>query len=144
MSLESCRALEAQGKAEDAYRAFLAEGFVDDAARLLNQHGRGVEAADLLLGAVAKRPRPFDADDLRRGHMAATLYEQHHKSQKALEVLAWLGDTDRLAQLADRMVEQGFTVDAAIAMAPLRRRQTRRPAPHQDPPRRRALRRRLR
>ena len=117
MSLETCRALEAQGKAEDAYRAFLAEGFVDDAARLLGQYGRGVEAADLLLGTVAKRPRPFDADDLRRAHTAATLYEQHLKSQKALEVLAWLGDAEKLAQLADRMVEQGIVADAAIAMA---------------------------
>lgn len=117
MTVEAGRALEADGQVEAAYRHYVQGGFVDDAARLLAAHGKGVEAADLLLGTVAKQPRPLDENNRARARRAAGLYEQHQRAQKALEVLAWISDVEGLTALAERLANEGQVVEAAIAMA---------------------------
>jgi len=117
MTLHSCRALEQAGQLEAAYKAYVTEGHVDDAARMLASHQRPVEAADLLLSSVARLPRPLDATSQARALQAAKLLETNGKVPRALQVLAWLGDVDALAAAADRAAAAGHHYDAGCAMA---------------------------
>ena len=117
MTLSTCRALEQGGQLEAAYKAYVAEGHVDDAARMLASHQRPVEAADLLLSSVARLPRPLDVASHARAVQAAKLLETNGKVPRALQVLAWLGDVEVLAAAADRAAAAGHHYDAGCAMA---------------------------
>ncbi len=117
MTLDACRALEAAGQLDAAYRGYVAEGHVDDAARMLAAHGRALEAADLLLSAVARLPRPLDSAGAGRTMAAARFLEENDKPQRALQVLAWLGDPHALTACAERVAGAGHVFDAGCAMA---------------------------
>jgi hypothetical protein len=117
VTLDACRALEAAGQLDAAYRGYVAEGHVDDAARMLAAHGRALEAADLLLSAVARLPRPLDSAGAGRTMAAARFLEENDKPQRALQVLAWLGDPHALTACAERVAGAGHVFDAGCAMA---------------------------
>ncbi len=117
MTLDACRALEASGQLEAAYQGYVAGGHVDDAVRMLAGHGRALEAADLLLSVVSRMPRPLDAVGAGRTLAAALFLEQNDKPQRALQVLAWLGDTPALDACAERVAGAGHVFDAGCAMA---------------------------
>ncbi len=117
MTLQSCRELEHNGQLEAAYKAYVAEGHVDDAARMLAAHKRPVEAADLLLSSVARLPRPLDSASHARAVQAAKLLEKNDKFPRALQVLAWLGDVELLTAAADRAAAAGHHYDAGCALA---------------------------
>ena len=117
MTLEECQALEQTGKLDAAYKAYLAQGFVDDAARMLVAHGRGVDAADLLLSQVAKLPPPLNDAARARGIKAARLFEDNGKAPRAIEVLAWLKEPQALLDCALRIAEKGMAHEAGVAVA---------------------------
>ncbi len=117
MTLDACRALESAGQLEAAYKGYVAEGHIDDAARMLAAHGRALEAADLLLSAVARLPRPLDGAGAGRTLAAARFLEENDKPQRALQVLAWLGDANALNACAERVASAGHVFDAGCAMA---------------------------
>jgi len=117
VTLEECRALEAQGQTDAAYRAYLQGGFVDDAARLLHAHGRPAEAADVLISAVAKLPRPFDQTASDRIRRAVSLLEGQGLAARCVQVLAWFGDVTLLVATAERLGEAGHHKDAGTALA---------------------------
>ncbi|MDP2342153.1 MAG: serine/threonine-protein kinase [Deltaproteobacteria bacterium] len=117
MSLEECKALETEGKLDAAYKAYLQQGYVDDAARMLVAHGRGTDAADLLLSQVAKLPPPLDAAAQARAVKAARLFEDNGKAPRAIEVLAWLKDPVALLDCALRIADKGMAHEAGVAVA---------------------------
>jgi tetratricopeptide (TPR) repeat protein len=116
-TIEHGRSQEAAGQTDAAYRTYLHGGHVDDAARLLLAHGRAAEAADVLLSAVAKLARPFDAVAVDRVKRAASLLEQAGKATRCLQVLAWFGDDALLNATAERLAEAGYVVDAGTTLA---------------------------
>lgn len=116
-TLAECQALEQAGQLDAAYKAYVQNGFVDDAARMLMGHKRLGDAADLLLAHVARQPQPLDAASLARGVQAAKLFEDSGKPARALEVLAWLKASDALVATALRLAEQGQHHDAGVAIA---------------------------
>jgi tRNA A-37 threonylcarbamoyl transferase component Bud32 len=117
VTLDASRALEAAGQLEAAYKGYVAEGHIDDAARMLAAHGRALEAADLLLSAVARLSRPLDSAGAGRTLAAARFLEDNDKPQRALQVLAWLGDANALNACAERVAAAGLVFDAGCAMA---------------------------
>lgn len=117
MNLQECQALEQQGMLDAAYKAYLQNGFVDDAARMLIGHNRAADAADLLLSQVAKLPAPLDANAKARAVRAARLFEDSGKPARALEVLAWLRDAEELVTAALRIADKGMHHEAGVAVA---------------------------
>ncbi len=117
MTLEECKGLEQGGKLEEAYRAYVQQGFVDDAARLLVAHGRSIEAADLLLGKVAQLTPPLEPAAKTRALWAARLFEDNGKVPRAIEVLSWLKEPVALLDCALRIAEKGMAYEAGVAVA---------------------------
>ena len=116
-TLADCQAIERAGQLDAAYKAYLQNGFVDDAARMLMGHGRAADAADLLLSQVAKLPQPLDAAATARAVRAARLFEDSGKAARALEVLAWLRNPEELVATALRVAEKGLHHEAGVAVA---------------------------
>lgn len=117
MTLESCRALEASGQVDAAYRGYLVEGHVDDAARLLVAHDKGAEAVDLLLSSATRAPRPFDAAASARITSAIGLLEALGQASRCLQALAWYGDQTLLNDTAERLAAAGHAYDAGVTLA---------------------------
>jgi len=117
VTLETCRALEASGQIDAAYRGYLAEGHVDDAARLLGAHGKAAEAADLLLSSTTRAPRPFDATTSARITTAIGLLEAQGQAARCLQALAWYGDQALLNDTAERLAAAGHAHDAGVTLA---------------------------
>jgi serine/threonine-protein kinase len=117
LSLDDCRALERAGQRLEAYRAYLAHDFVEEAARLLSESGRDVDAAEVLLSWVTRRPLPLDTRARACGLQAAHLLEAHGRGARALELLAWLQDAEALTVAALRIGAAGAPFPAACALA---------------------------
>lgn len=117
MSLDTCRALEASGQIDAAYRAYLTEHHVDDAARLLVTYGKNVEAADLLLSSAARTARPFDSATTERIATAIRLLEGAGQVQRCVQALAWCGDAALLQEVGARLAAAGHAHDVGVAWA---------------------------
>jgi serine/threonine-protein kinase len=116
-SVDECRALEANGQAEAAYKAFIANDHVDEAARMLSARGRGVDAAERLLSWVARQSRPLSERARSLGLRAAEIFEAQGRGPRALEVLAWLPEPVVLDAAAVRVADAGFAFEAGCALA---------------------------
>jgi tRNA A-37 threonylcarbamoyl transferase component Bud32 len=116
-TLEECRALEASGQVEAAYRAFIDNDHVDEAARMLAARGRGLDAAELLLSWVARQSRPLSERARVLGLRAAAMFEEQGRGPRALEVLAWLPDVAALDAAAARVADAGHVFEAGCALA---------------------------
>ena len=116
-TIDECRALEASGQAEAAYKAFLANDHVDEAARMLASRGREGDAAELLLSWVARQPRPLSDRARAFGLRAAAMFEEQSRGPRALEVLAWLPEPAALDAAAVRVADAGYAFEAGCALA---------------------------
>ena len=106
-TIADARALERNGKMEDAYRVYVEQGAVDDAVRMLLENGRPVDAADLLLSQLAKEPQPLDAHNRMRALRAAKLLDENDKPVRAAEIYAWLQARAEAEAIASRLAAGG-------------------------------------
>ncbi|HEY4223117.1 MAG TPA: hypothetical protein VGO62_17285, partial [Myxococcota bacterium] len=113
------RALEQSGDVESAYRAYMEGGHLDEAVRMFREHKRVLDAADLIIGWVTRRPRPLSDNDKQWAGRAAELLEEGDAGVRAAEVLAWIGAAAEGNLLAERLQQGGKLADAGAALVRL-------------------------
>ncbi|MCC7112067.1 MAG: serine/threonine protein kinase [Deltaproteobacteria bacterium] len=101
------RELERAGDLEGAFALYASAGLLEDAVRMLVERHRYVDAADLILATVTRRPRPLSEADRAWALRCATLLEQGGAALRAAEVLAWIGASAEGEAMAQRLLEAG-------------------------------------
>jgi tetratricopeptide (TPR) repeat protein len=113
------RELEASGDTEAAWRAYAEGGHLDDALRVLLSLRRLVDAADLIVAWVTRRPRPLSENDRAWALRAAHLFDEGNAPARAVEVLAWIGAQHEGQSIAKKLADAGRLVDAGACYARL-------------------------
>jgi serine/threonine-protein kinase len=116
---QRARDLEQAGDVDGAWRAWMESGRLDEAVRLLCDHNRPVEGADLILARIAHAPRPFDANTRAWAMSAASLFESAGVPARAAEVLAWIGANHEGEALAKKLLDDGRAFDAGACLVRL-------------------------
>ena len=113
------REFESNSELENAWRAYAEGGHLDDALRILLSLRRLVDAADLIVAWVTRRPRPLADNDRAWAVRAAQLFEQGDAPVRAVEVLAWIGAHTEGQAIARKLADAGRLVDAGACYARL-------------------------
>jgi serine/threonine-protein kinase len=118
-AIARARELEQHGDVDNAVRAFMEVGQLDEAVRAFCVANRPLDAADLIIGWVTRRPRPLDPNDRAWAMRASELLEEGRSPERAAEVLAWIGAAAEGAVLIQRLLDEGRNFDAGKALVRL-------------------------
>jgi eukaryotic-like serine/threonine-protein kinase len=113
------RELERAGDLDGAWRAYSEAGLLDEAVRLLSKHQRPLDAAELILGWVSKRPRPLEANERAWAMRACELFIAWGAPARAAEVYAWIGANAEGAALARGLLDDGRLFEAGACLVRL-------------------------
>ena len=104
-ALLKARAAEAAGQHAEAIELFKASGHLEDAARVLAQAGKPLEAAQLLLGSLGVKPAQVGTLEVKlkaRAMKAAIQLVRAGELQQAVELFVALGERARAVQALER------------------------------------------